>query len=367
MGGNEVIPTRHFKAIILVPFTPDSYDQLLLLVTQRQVGQFGVVVVSKKFAVKPALLGGLCLLGAILLAWISPPEGGMGLLGMVEREGRTEVRNTKGRESGDGASREVRSVAEEYLMKAERGMTEDEVRWVVEDFVALGLDVEYPEDKTAEGYLALRKARENWYLAALVSGLRLTDEQEREARKRMGVLREKDYAEFVEYLDGLKSFEHEGEEMKVFDGGKARALMDADIWMNHESHSPGELCLLSKDQLEVTRFRNLNPDDAEGFKDWLVGAAEAEDDSVDSKLSEELEYDVRNMYALGILGWASVDSIFPLTRKQAEMLLGEGKVQPPKDFSKWVMVLQPEQLKMYVLCHPEVVEEIAKELRMKVE
>ena len=325
------------------------------------------MAVSKKFAVKPALLGGLCLLSAILLAWNSPPEGGTGLLGMVEREGRTEVRKTKGRERGDGTSREVRSVAEEYLMKAKRGMTEDEVRWVVEDFVALGLDVEYPEDKTAEGYLALRKARENWYLAALVSGLRLTDEQEREARKRMGVLREKDYAEFVEYLDGLKSFEHEGKEMKVFDGGKARALMDADQWMNHEGYSPWELCLLSKDQLAVTRFRHENPDDTEKFKDWLVGAAEAEDDSVDSKLSEELAYDVGNMYALGLMGWASVDSIFPLTRKQGDMLLGEGKVRSPKDFSELAMVLQPEQLKMYVLFHPQVVEELAKELRMKAE
>lgn len=335
--------------------------ELLLLVAQSQLGQFGVVGVSKKFAVKPALLGGLCLLGALLLAWISPPEGAKGLSGMVEREGMTEMGKTKARDRGDEVIREVRSVAEEYLMKAKRGMTNDEVRWLVEDFVVLGLDLEYPEDKTAEGYLSLRKAREDWYLGALVSGLRLTKEQEREARERMGVLREKDYAVFVEYLDGLKSFEHEGKEMKVFDGGKGRRLMDADIWMNNEGYRPWELCELEEEQLSMTwGAPKLQTRDTPGKRDggsveWLWKEPGKDGERAESTIQDP--FDPRHVSHLKEIG-----GVFPLSEIQYRRLsdpLRDGGETP---MLRKVMFLNKEQLKIYMLLLPILASELSNNL-----
>ena len=297
------------------------------------------MVLSKKFAVKPALLGGLCLLGAFLLAWISPKEGVAGLLGMGSRDGlATEGVRTKVRDREDAVGREVRSVAEEYMMKAERGMTEDEVRWVVEDFLALGLDVEYPEDTTAEGYLALRKAREDWYLGALVSGLRLTKEQERQAREAMGVLREKDYAEFVEYLNGVKSFEDEGQEMKVFDGGKARKLMSASYWLFGPEYLPAALCELSEEQKAVSRS-GFNGDVDPFLEDGV------------SLSDEHVAYD---MYAPFFY------HVFPLTDDQD--LESNRATKETEGWLPEAMCLHPNQLKIILLSAPESIEKLKKEL-----
>ncbi|MGJ8642500.1 MAG: hypothetical protein ACSHX9_03755 [Luteolibacter sp.] len=308
-------------------------------------------MLSKKFALKPALLGGLCLLSAFLLAWFSPAEGVMGLFGMGVRDGSLVAVKTKVRVREDAEGREVRSVAEEYMMKAERGMTVDEVRWVVEDFLALGLDVEYPEDTTAEGYLALRKAREEWYLGALVSGLRLTKEQERDARDAMGVLREKDYAEFVGYLDGLKSFEHEGKAMMVIDGGKVRKLTDAGSWMKDEGYRPWELCELGDDQLAVTNFHNesMEESDSEKFKDWLIGDAEVKENNTELKVPKDLTKNIGDLYALGLMSWGHMESIFPYSGVQVEKLLGEGEGSRKASMLKFATALQPEQLKLYLL------------------
>lgn len=322
--------------------------------------QYGGVVLSKKFAVKPALLGGLCLLCAFLLAWISPKEGVAGLLGMGSRDGlATEGVRTKVRERDDAEGREVRSVAEEYMMKAERGMTEDEVRWVVEDFLALGLDVEYPEDTTAEGYLALRKAREDWYLGALVSGLRLTTEQEREAKAAMGVLRERDYAEFVEYLYGVKSFEDEGQEMKVVDGAKAWKLMDAGNWVEGEGCRPWELCELTDEQLAVTwevgenaTSEPLNEDLWEGFSGfgfWKdVGG-------------EPIPIEGFTVDPFSTLNWelvASSGTVFPFSERQAKLFQKIDSEDERLTALELATLLSPEQLKMLLLLSRGVVMDI---------
>lgn len=223
------------------------------------VGVDGGVVMLKKFAFKPGLLGGVCLLGAGVLVWFSPKEG----VGEFFRRGagsgdggavRTKVGDRGGEgDGGSGVEGELRGVVEEYMMRAERGMTVDEVRWVVEDFLALGLEVDYPEVGTAEGYLALRRGREEWYLGALVSGLRLTREQEGEAREAMGVLRGRDYAEFLGYLEGVRSFEHEGREMRLMDGDRGRKFLDASRWLEEEGgYAPWVLCELDEGQRAIS-------------------------------------------------------------------------------------------------------------------
>ena len=301
----------------------------------------------KKFAVKPALLGGLCLLGAFLLAWLSPRDGVLGLLGMGVNDGAAgEGMRTKVRERDGAEGRVVGNLAEEYTMKAKRGMTVNEVRWVVEDFVALGLNVDYPENHTAEGYLALRKAREDWYLGALVSGLRLTKEQEAAARKAMGVLGEKDFTELQEYLAGVKSFEHEGQEMKVVDGSRVRKLMDAGEWMKEEGYRPWNLCELSGEQEAVTwKVADGATGEAggEGQLEGFLGFGFYKGVGGEARAIEGFSYDPFEPVGWEFFGKAGL--IFPLSAEQIKRV---GETDFASDL-ELVMLLQPEQLKVLLL------------------
>lgn len=61
-----------------------------------------------------------------------------------------------------------------YLAAAERGMTEREIRWMVEDFEQLGA-------KPAEN----RRGVQKWYLAALCDALKLSREQQQQAAQKL--------------------------------------------------------------------------------------------------------------------------------------------------------------------------------------
>lgn len=295
-------------------------------------------------------IGVCCLLGAFWLALISPPNGIAGFLPMPDREMSEESSKTSASRREGGPGREAVSVAEEYLRKTVRGMTETEVRWVVQDFLTLGLDLEYPEDTTAEGFLALRKARERWYLGALVSGLRLTKEQESDARERMKALQDKRYLEYVKYIDGLQAFEHEGKKMIIIDGGKARALTDADRWLKEEGYRPWELCQLREDQLSLTRFHSENQEKAD--------SGGAEDNAVNPKLPNELVVHGVNNDGLAAMGFGSVDSFFPFSRNQVNMLLGKERVPVSPSVLEQVKVMHSEQLKMFLLFNPQVAKKL---------
>ncbi|MEP4047721.1 MAG: hypothetical protein ABJN80_02670, partial [Luteolibacter sp.] len=233
----------------------------------------------------------------------------------------------------------------------------DEVRWVVEDFLAAGLDVDYPEDTTAEGYLGLRKAREEWYLGALVSGLRLTKEQVRQAKEAMGVLRENDFAAFLEYLNGVKSFEHEGKTMQVIDGGKARLLMDARNWLKKVGYQPWLLCQLDEEQLAVTwgdptlktRHGSENRDGGSDRWLWKEPGKEGMRAGFENQDPFEPSY-VENLEEMG--------GVFPLNEIQFRRL---GDIRDTTVLSE-MRILQPEQLKMYILYYPEEAAALMKEL-----
>ena len=322
-------------------------------------------MVLKKFAVKPALLGVVCLVGALVLVWFSPKEGVMGLLGRGEGgSGSDRDVRTKVWDRSNGSDGETGSLAEEYEANAERGMTENEVRWVVEDFVALGLGVDYPEEMTAEGYVALRKAREDWYLGALVSGLRLNKEQEVNAREAMGVLRERDYAKFLEFLGGVKSFEHEGQEMKVFDGSKAARLTNAGEWMKEEGYRPWNLCELSGEQEAVTwKVADGATGEAggEGQLKGFPGFGFYKGVGGEAKAIDGFSYDPFESVGWEFFGKAGL--IFPLSAEQIKRV-GE------TDFAselELVMLLQPEQLKVLLLLSDRTARELTAQLERRSE
>lgn len=72
-----------------------------------------------------------------------------------------------------------------YLARAKRGMTEQEVRWMLEDFEAAGLDRVEDELVDLSAAKAHRQKLEEWYLSALSEGLSLTPEQKEEVKVRL--------------------------------------------------------------------------------------------------------------------------------------------------------------------------------------
>ena len=279
------------------------------------------------------MFGALCLISAFLLAWFSPKGGTVDFLEVDEGYGRSALRVTK-------REREVippeTSVAEQYVSKAGQGMGLKEVRWIVGDFIALKLEEEYPEEQTAKGYLGLRKKREDWYLETLVSGFGLTKEQKRQAAESMGVLREEDFAEFLEFLAGVPSFEHEGRTMKLFDGGKARKLMDAKSWLM-PAYLPSSLCDLSDEQKDILRDGNPTQDPfEEGADQSMEGIA------------------LFNLYQ------PTFSNVFPLTEEQSRKISATSV-----EFESWLpqsMCLHPAQLRIHLLTEPDIAGRLWKEI-----
>jgi hypothetical protein len=79
-----------------------------------------------------------------------------------------------------------------YLIRAKRGMTEQEVRWMIEDFEAAGLDRYEEALSDFEVAKVLRKKHEEWYLTALGEGLSLTREQKEGAQAKLAALFSRD-------------------------------------------------------------------------------------------------------------------------------------------------------------------------------
>jgi hypothetical protein len=64
----------------------------------------------------------------------------------------------------------------DYVGRCQKGLTEREIRWIIQDFKNAGLDLGIRE-VSPETCFALRKAQHRWYRSALVDGLRLSPEQ----------------------------------------------------------------------------------------------------------------------------------------------------------------------------------------------
>jgi hypothetical protein len=144
-----------------------------------------------------------------------------------------------------------------YLARAKRGMTEQEARWMLEDFEAQGLDRSEDQLSDTAAAKAQRKRQEAWYLAALSEGLSLTPGQKEEMKAGLDVRFESD----LQRLEELKSSSGERGERRpgyIFLGG-------SDLWdayeqfyrfsvrlFNDSAFAPWNVTQLSEDQTAIT-------------------------------------------------------------------------------------------------------------------
>lgn len=175
--------------------------------------------------------------------------------------GKTSQRLPRGEETVD--------VVEDYLARCKKGMTAQEVRWIVEDFQRAGLDAEISTAKPEE-FATRRRAQHSWYLDLLADGLVLTNDQRLAASKELDALLSQALERFGDELEEKASevIEHNGKSFRVIDVGVINRLIFAEGWLADERYAPWELCELTEEQLRLTWFewvdasRNAEPGSA---------------------------------------------------------------------------------------------------------
>jgi hypothetical protein len=79
-------------------------------------------------------------------------------------------------------------VVADYKSRCEKGLTDREIGWIIEDFRSAGLDPTLPNHPTWKQILEYRKAQQRWYLGILVDALRLTPEHSAKAATQLSDL-----------------------------------------------------------------------------------------------------------------------------------------------------------------------------------
>ena len=159
----------------------------------------------------------------------------------------TKVSDRKPREGQAGSV----DLVQDYIARCQKGITEREVRWILEDFQKAGLAQEGGSASTEE-LVRRRKAQHAWYLDLLADGLRLDPGQKRMAREKLAGLFEEAAAGFKEELGELKSDPLGQDEEQVSADLGTIPFIDPKHWLTDKRYAPWELCDLTEAQLRVT-------------------------------------------------------------------------------------------------------------------
>ena len=85
----------------------------------------------------------------------------------------------------------------DYLDRCKKGLTDQEIGWIIEDFQNAGLAFYHFNETAPDPFIiAYRAAQIRWYHDLLVDGFRLSPEQSAQASVKLRQLHEKDTAEF---------------------------------------------------------------------------------------------------------------------------------------------------------------------------
>lgn len=239
-------------------------------------------------------------------------------------------------------------VVEDYLARCKKGMTAQEVRWIVEDFQRAGLDLGM-RAVTPEEYSTQRKNQHAWYLDLLTDGLGLSGEQVRAASVELDQLLAEALERFEKELEDKASevIESGGKSFRIIESGPIDRLVSAESWLYDDAYAPWELCDLSPEQEAVTRRSEVEQEEdqqADGPEKDLTWTSTWADRETPfrSSLAETREI----LLADGEFGeLATAGGIFPL--EEAQLFEGEEllRINDPTR-------LHPAQLKMLLLLEP---------------
>jgi len=147
-----------------------------------------------------------------------------------------------------------------YQTRQEKGLTDREIRWILDDFKTAGLDLGI-RTATREDYLAQRQAQDRWYRDALVEGWSLNDAQAAQVTLKLAQLSNLAKADFIEALNaGPRPFQQNGQWFNLTGTEPIYQLVDFKrrIAVKDSPSLPWSLCKLPADD-----FSNLeNPSSA---------------------------------------------------------------------------------------------------------
>lgn len=143
----------------------------------------------------------------------------------------------------------------DYTIRCAKGISPQEIRWILEDFESAGLDLG-ARPTTREVYLELRRQQHHWYRAALTDGLAMTAEQSAQARDKLARYFERAKMEFLSGLNvGARPLAHYGTTWLDITGtGAIGLLISPDLWLFDPKARamPWDLCDLSQAQEKIT-------------------------------------------------------------------------------------------------------------------
>jgi hypothetical protein len=310
------------------------------------VGQYGGVVMLKRFAVKPAVLGGLCLLVAITLAWFSPPEM---KAGVSSEESGQQVTNPYPREL-DAREVPTKNTREEFEAARKRGLTEAEVREVVEEFHSYNIHSLKPEDLPPENLKMLWESENRWYLDTLMTGFGMSDLQKSEVARKLSEMRARDLRDYQEYLTKKQI-----PDLQKIQNAIDHFLVISDFLyeyklLKRQEYAPWNLCDLTQLQKEMIGYLPL-----EGGFDWLPGRLPS-----DVSLTEEELEIWDHWYGRGWNDVPDAGKLFPLSMgqmkrvvelHQAGIALHSGEVKTFPDLEQ-AKILTAYQLRIHLLLNP---------------
>lgn len=212
-------------------------------------------------------------------------------------------------------------VVEDYLARCKKGMTAQEVRWIVEDFQRAGLDAPSEGDRI-EKFVAVRLAQHRWYLDLLADGLAMDAGQRRVASEKLWLLADEATQTIAKELT-----EHDASVGKLLEKQPRilEDLIDAEQWLEDERYAPWNLVDLSEAQLSLTRYNKLRVANHPDSSEWLV------------LLPEEMKLgDAPN------LRLSRMAMVFPPTSEQKLPQFGENMLEEAK-------LLHPAQLRLHLL------------------
>lgn len=258
-----------------------------------------------------------------------------------------------------------------YLERAKRGMTDQEIRWMIEDFQTAGLD---EVDHSPRG--TLRAKQQLWYLEALTEALQLSQEQRSQARARMDELLRKDLEAFEQGVGGVTEVREPTE--AIPDDSPIAPNADATTWLLKDAYAPWNLCDLSEEQSQLTlerwkageresRVKSEAAQDPGGsvtfpspvFPEWIRSHGIAMQDPTSGNLIEypppsELDSGC-TMRGTAKGGMMMISDIFPLTPDQK---LADHRYH----VAAQARLLQPAQLRIALLLTPILSSTITQQL-----
>lgn len=274
----------------------------------------------------------------------------------------------------------VSDVAAAFRERAAKGMSKDEIRWIVEDFnkqalddatsdlirgdlaarIFVGKDGDPPEQSDFETLkrqtLDLAKRQREWLAAALADGLRLDATQKAELKTKLAAAlasdaerfdrQERGYRRMYELL--AKGEEPKEEELREFGedfvwGAEPLgnmiayfAVANPQIWLEEKDYAPWELCTLSPDQLGLTTHDQALREQEQ----WL-----ARDKTEDLLPPKAPSWPGASLQGSSPYERPKAAAVFPFVDGQKERLAQGGGL----DFYRG---LHPAQLKILLLLHP---------------